>query len=459
MIEVKALSGGKLRPTAMWPYLPDLIERPVPRYTSYPPATAFREDVGVDDQQRALNAVAAGTPLSLYLHIPYCQQICWYCGCNTGAAGQAQRLTAYLAALEAEISMVAKLLGGRGKLRRIAFGGGSPNAIDPIDFVRIVDRLVTIFGAGATPDISVEIDPRAFTREWAMTLSIAQVTRVSFGVQSFDPDIQAAIGRIQPVDMIDTCMAALRARGITSVNFDLMYGLPFQTIEKLDATLDEVVRMRPSRIALFGYAHVPQMFPRQRRIDASALPNAEQRFAQAAHGYDRLVAEGYVPIGFDHFALPGDPLATAANKGQVRRNFQGFTEDQSDVLIGLGASAISLFPGAIIQNEKTPGTYRDCISDGRLAGARGVRLALEDQRRGVLIEQLLCQLKARVDSDLVDPQLEVMLTHFVSLGLVERAGDVLSITDQGRPYARNVAAAFDRHAAAHKIPPLVGKLS
>ena len=369
----------------MWPYLSELIERPVPRYTSYPPATAFRDDVGTDDQQRALNAVPAGTPLSLYLHIPYCQQICWYCGCNTGAAGRTHRLTAYLAALEAEISMIAKLLGDRGKLRRIAFGGGSPNAIDPIDFVRIVDRLVTIFGAGAAPDVSVEIDPRAFTREWAMTLSIAQVTRVSFGVQSFDPDIQAAIGRIQPVDMIDTCMAALRARGITSVNFDLMYGLPFQTIEKLDATLDEVVRTRPSRIALFGYAHVPQMFPRQRRIDASALPNAEQRFAQAAHGYDRLVAEGYVPIGFDHFALPGDPLAMAANKGQVRRNFQGFTEDQSDVLIGLGASAISLFPGAIIQNEKNPGAYRDYISEGRLAGARGVRLALEDQRRGVLI--------------------------------------------------------------------------
>ena len=143
----------------------------------------------------------------------------------------------------------------------------------------------------------------------------------------------------------------------------------------------------------------------------------------------------------------------------ARRNFQGFTEDQSDVLIGLGASAISLFPGAIIQNEKNPGAYRDYISEGRLAGARGVRLALEDQRRGVLIEQLLYQLKARVDSDLVDPQLEAKLTHFVALGLVERAGDVLSITDQGRPYARNVAAAFDRHAAAHKIPPLVGKLS
>lgn len=429
----------------MWPYLPQLIERPVPRYTSYPPATAFRETVGAEDQISALNAVTAGTPVSLYLHIPYCQQICWYCGCNTGKAGQTHRLTAYLAALEAEISMVAKMLGGRGKLHRIAFGGGSPNAIAPVDFVRIVDRLVTMFGAGASPDVSVEIDPRAFTREWAMTLSIAQVTRVSFGVQSFDPDIQAAIGRIQPVDMIETCMSALRARGITAVNFDLMYGLPFQTLAKLDETLDAVIRMRPSRIALFGYAHVPQMFPRQRRIDTSALPGAQERFEQAAHGYDRLVAEGYVAIGFDHFALPDDPLAIAAAKGQVRRNFQGFTEDQADVLIGMGASAISLFPGAIIQNEKNAGPYRDMIGEGRLAGVRGVRLAPEDQKRGLLIEQLLCQLRARLDRDIVDPQLDALLSQFVSLGIVERDGDEVAITDQGRPYARNVAAALDRH--------------
>lgn len=431
----------------MWPYFSQLIERPVPRYTSYPPATAFREDVGADDQAQALNSVRAGTPVSLYLHIPYCQQICWYCGCNTGAAGKTHRLAAYLQALEAEISLVAKMLGGRGKLHRIAFGGGSPNSIAPIDFVRIVDRLVTIFGAGASPDVSVEIDPRAFTREWAMTLSIAQVTRVSFGIQSFDPDIQANIGRIQPVDMIETCMSALKARGIKAVNFDLMYGLPYQTIEKLDATLDEVIRMQPSRIALFGYAHVPQMFPRQRRIDATALPGPQERFDQAAHGYQRLVSAGYVPIGFDHFALPDDPLAIAAAKGKVRRNFQGFTEDQADVLVGLGASAISLFPDVIIQNEKNPGAYRERIGAGKLAGARGVSLRPEDQRRGAMIEQLLCQLQARLDGDLLDPALDAMLSHFVSLGIVEREGDILSITDQGRPYARNVAAAFDRHAA------------
>lgn len=433
----------------MWRYHSELIERPVPRYTSYPPATAFREDVGADAQAQALNAVGAGTPLSLYVHIPYCQQICWYCGCNTGVAGKTHRLTAYLAALEAEISLVAKMLGGRGKLHRIAFGGGSPNAIDPIAFVRLVDRLVTIFGGGQAPDISVEIDPRAFTPEWAMTLAIAQVSRVSFGVQSFDEHIQAAIGRIQPVSMIDTCISALRARGIKAINFDLMYGLPFQTIEKLDATLDEVVRMRPSRVALFGYAHVPQMFPRQRRIDVSALPGHAERFEQAAHGHDRLVREGYVAIGFDHFALPEDPLAVAAQKGQVRRNFQGFTEDQAEVLIGFGASSISLFPDLIVQNEKNPGAYRELVGQSRLPGTRGVRRGDDDRARGAQIENLLCQLQTQLDPQMLDPQLDAMLSHFVSLGILERCGDTLKITHEGRPYARNIAAAFDRHAAAH----------
>lgn len=429
----------------MWPYVPDLMERPVPRYTSYPPATAFDADVGAEAQARALNDVAPGTALSLYVHIPYCQKICWYCGCNTGVAGRAHRLAAYLEALEGEIALVAKLLGGRARLHRIAFGGGSPNAIDPIAFVRLVDRLVTMFGSGLAPDISVEIDPRAFSRDWAMTLSIAHVSRVSFGVQSFDPQIQAAIGRHQPVDMIETCLAALRARGIQAINFDLMYGLPHQDIAKLDATLDHVVRMRPSRIALFGYAHVPEMFPRQRRIDATALPGAAQRFEQAAHGYERLVREGYRAIGFDHFALPEDPLAKAADQGHVRRNFQGFTEDQADVMVGLGASAISLFPNVIIQNEKNPGAYREQIAAAHLAGARGVLRGREDQARAQVIEELLCQLRAVPDPALIDAELETVLAHFTALGLVERAGAEVRITEQGRPYARNVAAAFDRH--------------
>ncbi|MFD1765843.1 oxygen-independent coproporphyrinogen III oxidase [Sphingorhabdus buctiana] len=414
----------------------------MPRYTSYPPATLFTEEVGAESQARALNSVASGTPISLYAHIPYCQSICWYCGCNTGAAGRTQRLHAYLEALEAEMTLVAKLLGGRGRLQRIAFGGGSPNAIEPIAFVRLVDRLVTMF-AGNNPDISVEIDPRAFSLEWAMTLAVAQVSRVSFGVQSFDPEIQAAIGRIQPVEMIETCMASLRARGIRAINFDLMYGLPYQTNESLLTTLDHVLRMRPSRVALFGYAHLPHVFPRQKRIDGAALPGVEARFEQAAIGYERLVSDGYVPIGFDHFALPDDPIAIAAAEGKVRRNFQGFTEDQSDVLIGFGASAISQFPDAIIQNEKNPGNYRQIVGAHQLAGRRGLTLNGEDRLRAKRIEQLLCTGRAEASCLSDDIAAMASLRQLLERKLVVQDGNDIELTDAGRPYARVVAALFD----------------
>jgi oxygen-independent coproporphyrinogen III oxidase len=426
----------------MWPYHPDILAQPVPRYTSYPPATAFTPDVGAAAQADALNQVAPGTPMSLYLHIPYCQSICWYCGCNTGLAGKAQRLDAYLAALEAEIALVAKLLGGRGKLMRIAFGGGSPNAIEPLAFVRLVDRLITIFAAAA-PDISVEIDPRAFTLEWAMTLAISGVKRVSFGVQSFDPEIQAAIGRVQPVELIETCVAALRARGIASVNFDLMYGLPLQTVERLDSTLDHVIRMMPDRIALFGYAHLPEMFRRQERIDAASLPDSETRFTMAAHGHDRLVASGYRAIGFDHFALPYDSLCRAAERRELHRNFQGFTDDNSEVVIGLGASAISVFPDRIIQNEKKAGSYRDRCGRGELPGSRGTMRGDATIRRAQVIERLLCQGSADFDQVSINPEMRFRLQQFVHRGLLHIQGRTLRLPDEALPYARHVAAVFD----------------
>jgi oxygen-independent coproporphyrinogen III oxidase len=426
----------------MWPYHPDLLAQNVPRYTSYPPATAFTPNVAAAAQIEAFETVAAGTPISLYLHIPYCQSICWYCGCNTGLAGKAQRLRAYLDALEAEIALVAKLLGGRGRLARIAFGGGSPNAIEPVAFVRLVDRLMTVFAGGET-EISVEIDPRAFTLEWAMTLSIARVSRVSFGVQSFDAEIQAAIGRIQPVEMIETCVAALRARGIGSINFDLMYGLPMQTVEKLDQTLEHVLRMQPERIALFGYAHLPEMFARQRRIDSASLPDARQRFELAAHGFERLVAAGYQPIGFDHFARPGDSLAIAHRKGELHRNFQGFTDDGSEVVIGIGASAISIFPDRIIQNEKKAGEYRALCASGQLAGTRGTMRASDDRVRAKIIEGILCHGEADCGEMMALPQVRSRLESLASQGLVQIDGARLTMAPNALPYARVVASAFD----------------
>ncbi|PAL22279.1 oxygen-independent coproporphyrinogen III oxidase [Sphingopyxis sp. GW247-27LB] len=426
----------------MWSYHPDLLAKPVPRYTSYPTAMEFAEDVGTDDYAQALDAVEPATPISLYVHIPFCESICWYCGCNTGAAGRKQRLDDYLTALRTEIALVAKRLGGRGRVRRIAFGGGSPNAIAPVELVRLLDLLLTVFDAHR-PDVSIELDPRGFSPEWALVLAAAQVTRVSLGVQTFAPHVQQAIGRIQPLSHIERVVAALRLRGIDAINFDLMYGLPEQTLADLDATLDETVRLMPSRIALFGYAHLPDMIPRQRRIVAANLPDARLRFDQARLGHRRLTAAGYIPVGFDHFARADDALAVAAREGRVNRNFQGFTEDDTPVLLGFGASAISKFPDLIVQNEKRSGPYRDLVEAGRLAVARGIRVDAEEQRRAGHIRDLLCNGCAHLGLDEIAPARNA-LSDFERRGIIAWDDGALVIRDCGLPYARHVAARFDR---------------
>ena len=427
----------------MWSYHPDLLAKPVPRYTSYPTAVEFAEDVGAADYASALDGVESATPVSLYAHIPFCDQICWYCGCNTGAANRKQRLTDYLAALRAEIALVAKRLGGRARVRRIAFGGGSPNAIAPVDFVRLLDTMLTVFDV-TRPDVSVEIDPRGFSAEWALVLAASHVTRVSLGVQTFAPHIQQAIGRIQPLAEIEATVAALRLRGIEAINFDLMYGLPDQSIADLDATLDETIRLAPSRVALFGYAHLPTMIPRQRRIDDSNLPDHALRFEQAQHGHRRLTDAGYIPIGFDHFARADDPLAIAAREGRVNRNFQGFTEDDAPILLGFGASAISRFPGLIVQNEKRAGVYRDRIGAGQYAAARGVAVDAQEGERAAIIRDLLCRGRTSLARRWADPA-RASLADFEAQQLIGWDGDELVLRDAALPYARLVAAQFDRH--------------
>ncbi|MGD9812195.1 MAG: oxygen-independent coproporphyrinogen III oxidase [Sphingobium sp.] len=431
----------------MWPYHPELLARPVPRYTSYPTAVEFEDGVGESALREAIDDIAPDQPISLYVHIPFCHEICWYCGCNTGRANRGQRLGAYLDALHAEIHTLARRLEGRGRISRVAFGGGSPNALSPIEFARLVDEMMVAFAADK-PTLSVELDPRSLARGWAMALGATGASRVSLGVQTFDPAIQANIGRVQPHAMILEAVRRLRTNGVSSINFDLMYGLPGQTAESLADTLDRTVAMAPERIALFGYAHVPHLLPRQRRIDATLLPDQAQRFVMAATGYERLVAAGYVPVGFDHFALPGDALAQAALNGWLRRNFQGFTEDQSDVLIGLGASAISSFPRAIVQNEKNSGRYRMLATAGRLTGTRGKRRSADDRMRGNIIEDLLCGRAADVARLAGDDALSKSLAPFIDAGLAFLDGGRLSVTANGRPYARVIAALFDSYRLA-----------
>ncbi|SFK43115.1 oxygen-independent coproporphyrinogen-3 oxidase [Sphingomonas sp. NFR04] len=428
----------------MWTYHPDLLATPVPRYTSYPTAAEFHEGVGPADMAAALDRVDADTELSLYLHIPFCHAICWYCGCNTGAANRTARLDAYLARLSEEIELVARRLGGRGQVGRIAFGGGSPNAIALEAFLRLVTQAKAAFGAGA-PVLSVEVDPRGFDAAWAGALAEAGATRVSLGVQTFDPALQGAIGRVQPRGDIAGTVDLLRHAGIESINFDLMYGLPGQTDQMLAESIEESVAMGADRLAVFGYAHVPHLIPRQRRIDATALPGAEVRFAQAALAYEKLAGAGYAAIGFDHFARPGDAIAVAAREGRLRRNFQGFTEDEAEVLIGLGASAISQFPDLLVQNEKNAGRWHMAISSGRFAAARGVRRSVDDQWRAAAIEELLCQGRADLGGIGGRAAIALRLARFAALKLVRWEGSVLLLAPGALPYARVIASAIDSH--------------
>ncbi|WP_314374684.1 oxygen-independent coproporphyrinogen III oxidase [Sphingomonas paucimobilis] len=426
---------------------PDLAARPVPRYTSYPTAMDFTTAVGAERQALALLGVARETPVSLYVHVPYCREICWYCGCNTGAVGRTQRLDDYVEALLAEIATVAALLDGR--ISSVHFGGGSPNVLSPIQLLRIADAIRDQFGVAEPAEWAIEIDPRGFGAEHATALATIGITRVSIGAQTFAAPIQRAINRIQPYDLVADVVDRLRLVGISHINLDLMYGLPHQSRADVAASIASALTLRPSRIAMFGYAHLPAMLPRQRMIDAAALPDAEERFHQSELAHERMIAAGYRAIGFDHFARADDRLARADAAGRLRRNFQGFTDDPAQVVVGLGTSAISQFDGVIVQNEKHVGRYRELVKGGRLAGIRGVRREAEDRLRGAIIERILCDGHADLTTICAehgaDPALFVdMPERLVTLakrGIVHIEGMRLAVAD--RCYRRIVAASFD----------------
>ena len=428
----------------MWTYHPDLLAIPVPRYTSFPTAAEFAPGIGAGELVTALGGEKGD--ISLYVHIPFCEKICWYCGCNTSVANRTDRVASYLDALHREVALVAEHLPRTARVTRIALGGGSPNGISPIDFVRIVDTLTVEFAirseSSERPVISIELDPRTLGPEWAPVIGAVRIERASLGVQTFEPALQKAIGRVQPVRMIQNAAAMLRDAGVRSLNFDLMYGLPGQTMAHLKSSLEQTVALGADRVALFGYAHVPHLIPRQRKIDASALPDAESRFRMAAFGHEFLLDHGYVPVGFDHFARPGDALAQAALSGTLRRNFQGFTEDQAPALIGLGASAVSSFADLLVQNEKNTGRYRMLLSQDYLAANRSIARSLDDRRRGAVIEGLLCRARARIEPDFGAEALPALQAYF-DAGLCEMDGADLVIAPDGLPYARSIAARFD----------------
>ena len=426
-----------------WTYHPDLLATPVPRYTSYPTAAEFSDKVGAHELEEALAVIQPDQPVSLYVHIPYCHEICWYCGCNTGAANKEQRLAGYLDTLRAEIELVSTKISGRGRVKRIAFGGGSPNAISPKQFAELLQSLRMAFRANDAL-LSIELDPRSLSGPWFEAIGAAGIGRASLGVQTLDEKVQRSIGRIQPETLIRTVIDELRRGGVRSLNFDLMYGLPRQGLAELEATLAATIEMRPERIALFGYAHVPHLIPRQRQIDDSNLPDAEMRFAQAELGHRILTHAGYDPVGFDHYALPHDSMSLAGRQGRLRRNFQGSTDDNAEVMIGLGASAISQFQGLIAQNEKNSGRYKIRVSSGLLPATHGIVRGVDDQRRGRVIEQLLSNGEAEI-REFFDQTLMDKLQPFLDRGLATIEYGRLRLPDYARPYARVITSLFDSY--------------
>ncbi|MBX3593361.1 oxygen-independent coproporphyrinogen III oxidase [Sphingomonas sp.] len=428
-------------------YLPDLAGRAVPRYTSYPTAAEFTDAVGASDADAGIAAIRRGDAVSLYLHIPYCHAICWYCGCNTGAIGRADRLQHYVDALLAEIERAGPRCAGR--IVSVHFGGGSPNALTPLQLASIGQALRARFDFAPDAEWAAEIDPRSFTPAHAHAFAAIGVRRISVGAQTFAPHVQRAIGRVQPFGVVRRAIGFARDAGIARINLDLMYGLPGQGLDDIAETVARARTLSPDRVAMFGYAHLPRLLPRQRMIDDDALPDAQSRFWQSALAHDLLVEQGMVAIGFDHFAAPGDSLAVAAEAGRLRRNFQGFTDDPATVLIGLGASAISQFGTAIVQNEKHVGRYRMLAANGVSPAVRGVRRDGDDLLRGAAIERLLCD--GAIDLDTLPFRIrpdERRWIELVDAGIVTRSGSRVAITRTGRPYARLAAVLFDRHRAA-----------
>jgi oxygen-independent coproporphyrinogen-3 oxidase len=409
--------------------------------------------------------------MSLYLHVPFCTELCRYCGCTTKAVRRHAPVEAYAELLSAELA----LLSGATRARRVVhlhWGGGTPSILGPDHLAALVERLAAAFDLASLQEHAIELDPRRLDAALASALARIAVARASLGVQDFSPHVQRAIGRIQPFEQVEQAVASLHGAGIANINIDLMYGLPQQTVGDVIRSAELAASLKPARLALFGYAHVPWFKPHQRLIDEATLPGAGERMAQMHAAAETLEECGYVPIGLDHFALPGDELSRAAQTGRLHRNFQGYTSDAADVVIGLGASAIGRLPQGYVQNAADVGSYARVIQARQFAATRGFELSSEDRLRARIIERLMCDLAVDLDAEdravqsgangraapigatqfretqpgAIDFTRELAaLDNLSNTGIVHRDGARIYVTEAGRPLVRLVAAAFDAY--------------
>jgi oxygen-independent coproporphyrinogen-3 oxidase len=421
-------------------------DRPVPRYTSYPTAPHFHAGIGPDHYRNWLAELPSDGRLSLYLHVPFCQELCWYCGCHTTVARRYQPVAEYQGLLLREIDLAGAALGGRRPVSHIHFGGGTPTMLAPDDLRALGERLRQRFELLDDGEFAVEIDPRRLTRDTVDALAAIGVNRASLGVQDVNPEVQLAINRLQPFTVVARAVDWLRTAGIGGINFDLMYGLPRQTTVCVRASVDAALSLRPARVALFGYAHVPWMKRHQRLLDEATLPDAAERAAQFEAAAARLEGAGYVAIGLDHFALPEDSLVVAQREGRLHRNFQGYTTDDAAALLGFGASAIGALPQGYVQNAVPIPNYRDAIRGGRLATARGVRISADDRRRRQIIDRLMCDFAVDLNGQIarLADELEA-LEPFRADGLLTIGDGLIRVEPAGRPLIRTICAVFDAY--------------
>lgn len=429
-----------------------LFDARVPRYTSYPSAATFAGGVGPGDFTDWASSLAPGSSVSLYLHVPFCRRLCWFCACRTQGTVSDRPVGAYLDALKAELEMLAGVLPPDVTLSRMHWGGGTPTILSAAMMADLAEAVAAVLPMAPGAEFSIEIDPNEIDAERMEALAKAGLTRASIGVQDFDPEIQDTIGRKQDFDVTRRAVELIRAHGIRSLNADIVYGLPHQTRGRITETVQKLLSFGPDRVALYGYAHVPWMARRQSLIPTDALPDPKERLELFDVARRLFVWDGYDEIGIDHFAVPHDGLSIAARTGRLRRNFQGYTDDTAEVLIGLGASAISRFPQGYAQNATATSAYAGKVREGRFATARGHVLSGEDRMRGRMIESLMCQF--RIDADEIVRDFGIERSRLARLfdetnrrfeGLLVVGPRGLEIPPPARPLTRLVARAFDLH--------------
>ena len=434
----------------------------VPRYTSYPTAVQFTDQVGREQHAQWLGEVDREEPVSLYVHVPFCEVLCWYCGCNTQVGRHQNTFESYTDLVCREIDMAAAHLHAKPRAAAVHWGGGTPSSIGPARMARIMAKLREHFDFLPDAEIAVEIDPRVLSPDDIVTLTRDMgVNRTSIGVQDFDAEVQAAVNRVQPYELVAETVTHLRAGGIADLNLDLMYGLPFQRRDNFGKSADLAIGLAPERMTLFGYAHVPWMFSHMKLIKDEDLPNAEERLMLFDQALQRLNAAGYVHIGLDHFSKAGSEMAVAQQEGRLHRNFQGYTTDTAKTLLAFGASAISTLPSGFIQNKSAARDYMNAIKDGDLATARGVGISDEDRLRSHIIERLMCDFQ--IDLEAICDRYGVpvralagdldKLQPLIADDLVAVDGWRVKVLPRGRMLVRMACAAFDQYHAPNPDKP------